>query len=247
MNMMREGFFPQKESKEGAGYEALRSPDVPRASQEFLEFLKNESRIPDDVRQVLEVYGQRFEHIENLALTDELTGLPNRREFSQRLEWLQDLNVRYNGGAHEYSVVAFDLDGFKVVNDTFGHEAGDRCLKLVAEEVARVIRQSDLFAREGGDEFVILLPETDEQGATETIEKVFKAIDERVSERLRKEYPTSAGVSASIGTVSYSKEHAGEVEQKDVLKLADYVRYVVKAAGKRGAITLREAREIDSN
>jgi len=252
MNKMIEGFIkPPMSSQETkhSNHERLHSPEEPRRSEELKKLIMNDTRIPTDLREKLLGYAEHFAHTEDLALTDGLTGLPNKREFTGRLEWLQDLNARHeeDGVAKGYSVVAFDLDGFKAINDTFGHEAGDLCLKLVAEEVGYTIRHSDLFAREGGDEFVILLPETNEAGATETIEKVFTAIDKRVTERLREVYPTSAGISASIGTVSYEKGVTTDIEQKDVLKLADYVRYVVKAAGKKAAITLKEAREIDSN
>ena len=242
-------FAPKIEVK--PKHENLRSPEEPRKSEKLLTLIKKHEALGLMPEEDLQELREQYEHskrMEDLAATDELTGLPNKREFLSNLKWFQKLNERHDGDGEGkgYSVVAFDLDGFKAVNDTFGHAGGDECLKLIAQEVRAVLRDSDIFAREGGDEFVVLLPETDRVGAAEAAEKILATINERVSDRLRMLYPTTKGVSASIGTVSYHKEATPDVEQEDVLKLADYVRYVVKAAGKKGAITLEEAREIDS-
>ena len=102
-------------------------------------------------------------HLESLALTDILTGLPNRRALDQFLEQALAAARRYS----ETGVLCFiDLDNFKTVNDTLGHEAGDRVLERVAELLATNIRATDFVSRFGGDEFVILMVRTNSDEGT---------------------------------------------------------------------------------
>lgn len=214
-------------------------------------------------------------HFKEMSERDALTGLPNLSAFLKMHKQFIDLNAREHyqdtvtGAHHEsnlerekqplrsYSILAFDLDGFKAVNDTFGHEAGNVCLKILAEEVLLVVRGTDYFAREGGDEFLILLPNVGENGGRVVGEKILDTIEGSVNERL-KDYLMSEGVvlsdyndvtvSASIGVVGFGDKTAEkEVDEEDMVKIADYIRYVVKAAGKRAVLTLKEAREIDSD
>lgn len=109
------------------------------------------------------------EHLRRLATTDELTGLPNRRDFLER--WSQEFERarRYN---RPLACLMVDVNGFKRVNDLLGHSAGDRILRRVAQEVKRRLRQSDLVARYGGDEFVVALPETDLERARAVAQKL---------------------------------------------------------------------------
>lgn len=182
------------------------------------------------------------------ALTDELTGLPNRRAFYEKLEEMRAWNER--NLLKGYSVLAFDLDGFKAINDTFGHASGDLCLSFVAEEVKKVVRVSDYFAREGGDEFLVLLPEVGEHGARIVGEKILHAIEEEVVSRLSYEIGKDVKLSASIGAVGFGDkvgELKSDIDEHDLIRIADYVRYVVKACGKRAVLTLHDARLCDSN
>lgn len=220
----------------------LRSPEE-YVSTEIESLLADKSLTPS-VREALSTILLKVKDLEKFSLTDQLTGLPNRREFTDRLSWLWDLNERSKEGeAKEFSIIAFDLDGFKAINDTFGHDAGDKCLQLVAEEVKHVVRRTDFFAREGGDEFIILLPETKAKNAYDVAKKVFEVIDKKVTERLQVLYPETRGVSASVGVVSYHKDVDEKVifNQNSILKRADYTRYVVKAAGKKGVLSYHDA------
>jgi diguanylate cyclase (GGDEF)-like protein len=187
---------------------------------------------------------RKNEHLKALADHDALTGLPNRRAFIEELDRVKALYEREK--MRTYSLVAFDLDGFKAVNDTYGHEAGDECLKLVGEELQKVIRGSDFLAREGGDEFVVILPNTDESNARAVGEKVLHTIEEQVTLRL-KERGYNSKVSASIGVLHVSCEDNHDISKEMLLKLADYTRYVVKAAGKGAVLTLDEARLCDTD
>jgi diguanylate cyclase len=185
--------------------------------------------------------------LRNDASTDVLTNLPNRRQLLAFLDEFQSLFER--GVIECYNVVAFDLDGFKPINDMYGHAAGDACLRFVAEEVLRVLRTSDFFAREGGDEFAILLPGIKEDMAVRVAKKVLLVIEEGVNTRLRALLKSDdIHVSASFGVVSLCKDKPGSrLLIEEILKLADYVRYVTKQNGKGGVLTLEQARTIDKN
>lgn len=129
------------------------------------------------------------EQLKTLAATDALTGLANRRCFLQRLE-AEMARARRTG--RSVSVVVVDLDGFKEINDTYGHAKGDEVLVQVAEALARGVRTADLAARFGGDEFVLMLPET-------TMERV-----EEILNRLELPGMTVPGQPGSSKNLSFS-------------------------------------------
>ena len=107
--------------------------------------------------------------VRQLAVTDELTGLYNRRYFLERWQWEYDRATRYQ---RELSCLMIDVDGFKQVNDFLGHDSGDLVLKRVAQELREQLRQADILARFGGDEFIVALPETGLAQATAVAEKL---------------------------------------------------------------------------
>jgi diguanylate cyclase (GGDEF)-like protein len=131
------------------------------------------------------------DELEYLAATDDLTGLANRRRFRQEL-------ARELAGAARYgsavSLLVLDLDGFKGVNDRYGHDRGDEVLKTVASLLLRRTRKSDLVARIGGDEFALLLPGTPAGSADELAGRLGKSIATTVGE---------LGIRASVGVASY--------------------------------------------
>jgi len=110
-----------------------------------------------------------LDHVRVLSLTDELTGLPNRRAFLRRVNTEVDRIVRYK---HPLSLVLIDLDYFKRINDQFGHAVGDDVLRIYAESVFPLFRNHDLVARYGGEEFVILFPDTDIEGVQLALQKI---------------------------------------------------------------------------
>lgn len=110
---------------------------------------------------------------QELAWCDKLTGFPNRGAFESHFAKLFTASRRYN---RLFTLAVVDLNGFKQINDLLGHRAGDEALIEVAKTVRRCLRESDFFARYGGDEFVILFPETDEAGAKKNIERIRLAV-----------------------------------------------------------------------
>lgn len=113
------------------------------------------------------------EALRRSSLTDPLTGLANRRSLMSRIEYEVSRHTR---ARRPFGVVMLDLDGFKALNDRFGHPAGDDLLRDVAGAVARAIRDQDTAARMGGDEFCVLAPETDLAGTEQLAERVLAAV-----------------------------------------------------------------------
>ena len=161
------------------------------------------------------------EELHHLALHDPLTGLPNRALF---LEQLQHAIVRARRKGGPVSVLYLDLDGFKSVNDSLGHAAGDELLIGVADRLRRALREVDTVARLGGDEFGIVLEE-ELQGATLTAQRLVKQFERPWS--LSSGY---ASVGVSIGVAARD----GEEELDELLRQADTAMYAAKAAGRAG-------------
>jgi diguanylate cyclase (GGDEF)-like protein len=156
------------------------------------------------------------------ARTDALTGLANRRGFDERFGQVVQETDRYGGAA---ALVLLDIDHFKKVNDTYGHEAGDVVLVAVAQAIADGRRTVDLSARLGGEELAVLLPQTDAGGGREVAERLRKRI-----EALR--VPTGAGevkVTASFGVAEYLSR-AGD--SAAVYDRADQALYAAKRGGR---------------
>jgi diguanylate cyclase (GGDEF)-like protein/PAS domain S-box-containing protein len=153
---------------------------------------------------------------------DSLTGLPNRRLFRDRLEH-EIYNARRTGAP--LALLFLDLDGFKDVNDTLGHDMGDVLLKETARRLSRCVRESDTVARLGGDEFTVILPEMQDHGAAERIANhILKTLSE----------PIMLGnslthVAASMGITFYPYD-ATDIE--DLLKSGDQAMYAAKQNGK---------------
>ncbi len=106
-------------------------------------------------------------------MRDVLTQLPNREAYQIHLTQEYDRWQRYR---RPLSLVVCDIDHFKSVNDTFGHQAGDKVLRIIARSIASRLRKTDFIARIGGEEFVMLMPETNQQSAYQVIDNIRKAI-----------------------------------------------------------------------
>ena len=132
-----------------------------------------------------------YERLSERAGTDAITGLPNRHLFEDQIRhWIEQAQ-RFG---RSLTLATFDLDGFKTINDTRGHAAGDSALKNVAEAMLRSRRGSDFVARIGGDEFAAILPETDPVGAEVFVTRVRDSIEERAIPSGDGVLSTSAGI-----------------------------------------------------
>jgi diguanylate cyclase (GGDEF)-like protein len=174
--------------------------------------------------------------IEHLAHFDMVTGLPNRALLSDRLAQETSRARRSSRG---FAVLLFDLDGFKAVNDTWGHAAGDRVLAIVGERARKCVRSSDTVGRQGGDEFLAILPETGLDGAL--------GVAEKLRDAMRAPYPlgnAEAHLSASVG-VSLFPDHGADPEA--LQRAADAALYRAKREGKNRVVVASEmARPADA-
>lgn len=142
----------------------------------------------------------RTKEIELLSQTDSLTGLWNRRHLEESLESEFKRAKRYN---KELSIMIIDLDHFKYINDTYGHMAGDEVLREVSAAIKECQRETDFIGRYGGEEIVIILPETDLHTSSNIAETVRKTVESRPVEFEGE----VINVTASIGVSSLRKEH----------------------------------------
>ena len=160
------------------------------------------------------------------ALVDALTGIANRRGFEQELEhrW-----QRFQHASTSSLVLCLlDLDGFKEINDTLGHEAGDQLLITVAQRLRCSLRDSDFVARLGGDEFVLLLDQRTDRGSVETaLQRLVVAIAEPMVYA-----DTHMRVTASLGCVVIRSNDTSQPSEAELLRCADQAMYAAKRSGK---------------
>ena len=164
-------------------------------------------------------YQDRLAH---LVDHDVLTGLANRRRFDTELQRHLERCRRYG---HNGAVLLLDLDNFKQVNDTLGHNAGDELIVTIGGLLRRSVRDTDVVARLGGDEFAVLLTDGDQAGA----QRVGRDVVERIREHAATLDGVRRRVTASVGAVTFqaASEHAA-----DILALADMTMYDAKEAGR---------------
>jgi len=177
-----------------------------------------------DLDILTELAGAAMDRIEIMqsAATDGLTEAMTRRAFKQEADQLISLALRHQ---HDLSCIVFDIDHFKQVNDTHGHAAGDEVLKAVASICKTVLRAGDLFGRVGGEEFAVILPHVDREGAAAVAEKLRAAI---ASEPIFGDHG-ALNVTASLGTSALS------IVSKDIetlLAQADAAMYQAKHGGR---------------
>ncbi|MEZ6972784.1 MULTISPECIES: diguanylate cyclase domain-containing protein [Aeromonas] len=189
----------------------------------------NEQGQPDAILGVTRDITERAareEMMRRLAFYDPLTNLPNRRLLQQRLKEVMA------GKTAQLALLFVDLDHFKPINDTFGHETGDVLLNMVAERMRHCVRDRDLVARLGGDEFVILLPNTGDEALT-----VADHLHQRLRHPFRIDEEQELRISSSIGVALYP-EHG--TDPKTLMHHADQAMYQAKGRG-RGRVCLYTA------
>jgi diguanylate cyclase (GGDEF)-like protein/PAS domain S-box-containing protein len=160
--------------------------------------------------------------LRHLALHDQLTGLPNRSALAERLT---DALIRSNRSHTPVALLFIDLDGFKRVNDNFGHASGDEVLKEVSHRLCEAVRATDVVARIGGDEFVVLLD-------TEVHEDTPERVCERIFESLKPLCTFAIGQAQIGASIGVAKHPPLPDQADDLLKRADAAMYEAKHAGK---------------
>lgn len=157
-------------------------------------------------------------NLKEIAGTDPLTGLSNRRSFEKIISMCID---NYNRHGIKFSVLIFDIDDFKIINDTYGHQKGDKVLVNIADILKNTSRITDYCARWGGEEFIILLPNTDISGALIKAEKLREAIETSHSN------PTN--ITCSFGVSDFYEK---DVTVDGTIQRADTALYQAKFKGK---------------
>jgi len=189
--------------------------------ENVLSFLRDENQQPVAIVGVSRDVTNRKsmeKELRSLAITDPLTGAYNRRHFQDEMQREISRSERY---AHPFSLIMFDIDHFKVVNDRFGHEVGDRVLKELTAMIRGRIRTADLLARWGGEEFMILLANTKLRSAVRLAEDLLKQMQAGT-------FSGVGRVTASFGVAAYRKGEGID----DILTRVDNLMYKAKRGGR---------------
>ena len=191
----------------------------------------------EDLKEEIALRIKAEERLRLVASTDDLTNINNRRFFYELANAELERASRYN---KPYSLMMLDIDQFKKVNDQYGHSAGDKTLIHFVKICQQQLRQSDIIGRVGGDEFSILLPETNEKSAKEIAERILVAI----SESLIDEKISSYFITTSIGGISVAMSDNQNLDKQGLdkqdlgilMNKADELLYLAKAQGRNKAI-----------
>jgi len=188
--------------------------------------------LTEQIQKTIGSLHRQADQLAKLAHTDPLTGLANRRHLFERLESEFSRAQRYR---RPFCLLYIDMDGFKAINDQFGHLFGDEILRGSARSMQAVLRATDLLARIGGDEFAVLLPETDLVGSEHVANKLRKALTAYGSQLS----PSLPMLTLSIG-VGQINEDDDAIE--DILSRADKAQYLAKSSGKALTRTQQDLR-----
>ncbi len=185
-----------------------------------------QARVKTQLRRTryVEILRRRVDRGLELSIIDQLTGLYNRRYMlSQLKQWMQ----RTSAGGQPLSVVAFDIDHFKRINDAHGHEAGDGVLRAFAERIQLNVRPKDIVCRPGGEEFLVIMPETPGDLACIGAERIRHAIADKLFELEREGSTLEITVSAGVATLKDENDTVA-----DLLHRADQALYRAKQLGR---------------
>jgi diguanylate cyclase (GGDEF)-like protein/PAS domain S-box-containing protein len=174
--------------------------------------------------------------LERLAITDGLTQLCNRAHFDARLD---EECARANRHGIDLTLMIIDIDHFKSVNDTHGHQAGDACLTALAGEIPNIVRATDITARYGGEEFAVIMPHTDADGALALAERI-RAMAEALH------VPVNGGTTIrrtlSVGVAQL--DPLGRMTPEDLIHAADKALYAVKRSGRNRVLLAGQSPEL---
>lgn len=179
-------------------------------------------RLQEQIDQATIQLSQRNAYLHDLTLTDTLTGISNRRGFEKSLSDLMSRSRRFD---ESFSMLIFDIDDFKLLNDEFGHDVGDIVLKDLVDRIMEIVRDVDQVCRWGGEEFTILMPNTDREGAMIMSERCRSAVSDVAFEDV-------GTVTISVGVTCYMPD---DTERK-LFKRADDALYEAKLGGKNRVV-----------
>ncbi|MEY2816941.1 MAG: hypothetical protein RL275_404 [Chloroflexota bacterium] len=183
-------------------------------------------RTKESIEQINLTLRRAFEREQLASRTDSLTGVFNRRYFFELLGYEFSASRRYE---RPLSLVMFDVDYLKKINDTYGHQVGDELLKKAANVVRGELRTSDVLARYGGDEFVILLSNSSEEDASMVLERIYRELKSTIISADHKKLGIS--ISAGISSLQPDMEKADQL-----VMLADRALYVAKNSGRNRVV-----------
>lgn len=174
------------------------------------------------LKQELDEVTRYSEELEKKLNQDQLTGAYNRRAYDKKIK---DEMARFLRYGTQFSLMLIDADKFKFINDTYGHAIGDKCLKEIIRRIIPLLRQNDLLARYGGDEFIVIMPETDSNGAKTAAEKIRQTIEkiEFIYKKKKVKVTVSIGISQSI---------AGDKNHHQIFERSDIAVYKAKELGR---------------
>jgi diguanylate cyclase (GGDEF)-like protein len=188
----------------------------------------------DELRMKNDQLEASMAKLKEMAVTDPLTGLANRRHFGEQLARQYSEAARYSV---DLSCCMIDLDHFKQLNDTLGHQIGDVLICLTANCIREACRSSDIAARYGGDEFVLLLPQTTAEEAVATVERIRQTVGQRCDEHPKVRLP----VTLSIGVASLKHDYPDRPD--GLVAMADRALYKAKDRGKNCVVCFSNVRD----
>jgi diguanylate cyclase (GGDEF)-like protein len=194
-----------------------------RTSELPIGFGDEAGQLMADVRYAVEHLDSNIRSLEGLSATDHLTGIYNRRQGEKRLAE-EAARIRRSGEVLTVAVV--DVNDFKAINDTHGHQVGDACIRHVADVIRRNVRESDWLARWGGDEFVLALHEASPFAPTEAA--LQRIVADLKNSPVRLQRGGELVLTVSVGAVRYS----GEGDPRDLIGKADEAMYQAKREGR---------------
>ncbi len=212
-------------------------PEQTEAKQETLEAVETLQAENAELKEQLKQSQDKIAELEKLAYFDSKTGILNLNGLKLNLERKQ-LGRPENAKTTRGSMLVLDIDNFKIVNDAFGHDVGDEILKAVASHLKSSVRKTDLVARWGGEEFVVVFDKTDSEGI---INKLYQKKDGEEVGRARVNVQTSiegkeTTITLSGGVTDFNMDD----DMGEVFKRADQALYEAKRAGKDRVIESRE-------
>lgn len=197
---------------------------VNHADQQMTLLQKDLNAMKHEIKSARE----RAEQLEHELLVDPLTGIYNRRAYDFRIE--EELK-RFHRYGNIFALVILDVDHFKHINDQYGHHVGDLCLKELINRIKPLLREADFFARFGGEEFIVLLPETRIDGAGGVAEKLRGLIEK--TDFLHKGEPVK--VTISLGVTEVRQEDAAH---EVLFERVDRALYQAKETGRNRVVAL---------